>query len=135
MACVGGNSSVRKDDVVLFDEQFQGWGSEDRDWAFRVYNSGVNMHVLERTGLVHLRYNVDWNPGKGGGHHSQAAFLENQVYLYNKYPGTTMLPSLELVKYFYLNENTHTWESRSQPRNETIEVILAEFKAWRDRHY
>ena len=90
------------------------------------------MHVLERTGLVHLRlidHNVDWNPSKGGGHHSHIAFLEGKLHLYNKYPGTTMLPSLELVKYCYLNENTQTWESGPQLRsrakiNWRISVLL-----------
>ncbi len=138
MACSGGNLSVRRSDAIAisFDEGFQGWGSEDRDFAFRLYGAGVMPHVLERTGLVHLRLNdqaIDWNPTKGGSHHSIVAALEGKLYLYRKYPNGEMSPSLQLVQFCHLNEITYAWEVGPPRSDISVAAILADFEAWRER--
>jgi cellulose synthase/poly-beta-1,6-N-acetylglucosamine synthase-like glycosyltransferase len=137
MACTGGNQSVRRAHAVPFDEQFQGWGSEDRDFAFRLYDAGLTIHLLDRTGVVHLRLNdraVNWNPYKGGDQRSIISALESKLHLYHKYPGKVMMPSLNLVRYWHLDEATDTWRRGPRRKDESVASILAKFETWRESH-
>ena len=133
MACTSGNMSVERSRVVLFDEDFNGWGSEDRDFAYRAYRSGVRVFLLERVGLVHLwqqTESVPWNPGKGGDAASVIAALTSKLRLYRKYPGEVMAPSLDLVRYCRYDERADTWRIGVVRKDVTVDAIFAEFEAW-----
>lgn len=137
MACTSGNLSVERAHAQWFDEQFQGWGCEDRDLAYRAYCSGLRIHLLESTGLVHLRLKsqpVAWNPKKGGDHRSIVSALDSKLRLYRKYPGEVMLPSLEPVRYCRLDRASGTWTVGPFRDDASVEAILGEFEEWRRSH-
>lgn len=137
MACTSGNLSVERERALFFDEEFQGWGCEDRDLAYRLFRSGLTIHVLEQTGLVHVRsrsQRVAWNPKKGGGHRSIVSALDSKLRLYRKYPGDAMLPSLDAVRYCRLDEATGTWGVGPLRDDASVDAILREFEAWRQAH-
>jgi glycosyltransferase involved in cell wall biosynthesis len=136
MACVGANMSVRRSDVVLFDERFEGWGSEDRDWAYRLWMSGLKVRLLDRAVLVHLRLRhqpVEWNPIRGGDHHALVSMLRGKLYLYRKYPGDVMAPSLTVVRSCYLDRAANMWRVGMLRTDVSVADILGEFEAWLDR--
>lgn len=137
MACTGGNLSVKREHIVLFDEEFQGWGSEDRDFAFRLYDAGLTIYLLRRTGLAQLRIknqSVDWNPCKGGDQTSIISALKSKLHLYRKYPGELMTPSLDLVRYSRLNEATDAWELGELREDVSVVEILDQFERWSQCH-
>ena len=136
MACVGANMSVRRSDVVLFDEHFEGWGSEDRDWAYRLWMSGLKVRLLDRAVLVHLRLRhrpIAWNPIKGGDHHAVVSMLRGKLHLYRKYPGEVMALSLNGVRCCYLDRAADMWRVGMLRTDVSAADILAEFEAWLDR--
>lgn len=137
MACTSGNLSINRAQALFFDEQFQGWGSEDRDFAYRGYQNGLTMHLHKRASVVHLQQEdriVGWNPTKGGDYRSIVAALESKLYLFQKYPGEVMAPSLDLVRYCYLNKTTDTWQLGPMREDVSFVDILAEFETWRERN-
>ena len=136
MACTGCNFSVNKSDVLMYDEEFEGWGSEDRDLAYRLYTSGLNIHLFPRPNMVHLKGRntaAEWNPIQGGGHDAIVAALQSKLALRRKYPDDTMMPSLSLVKHCYLNAATDKWALGPARAAVSEDEILNEFAAWRAR--
>jgi glycosyltransferase involved in cell wall biosynthesis len=136
MACVGANMSVRRSDAVPFDEGFEGWGSEDRDWSYRLWTSGLKVRLLDRAVLVHLRLRhlpVEWNPVRGGDHHALVSMLRGKLHLYRKYPGDVMAPSLSVVRSCYLDRAAGVWRVGMMRTDVSVADVLGEFEAWLDR--
>jgi hypothetical protein len=132
MACTSGNMSIARDRCPPFDERFRGWGSEDRDFAYRAFAAGLRVVLLERLGLVHLwttSEGVDWNPTKGGAPESIVSALASKLLLYRKYPGELMTPSLDLVRYCHHDPHAGTWRVGTR-RDASIGEVLDEFDAW-----
>jgi len=52
-----GNVSIRRDLVhaygLLFDDSFEGWGAEDMEWGFRIWQAGVKMLFNKRANGLH----------------------------------------------------------------------------------
>lgn len=136
-ACTSGNFSIHSRDRMLFDENFEGWGSEDRDYAYRIWAAGAKICVLDRAGAIHLRIGgeaLHWNPFKGGDQEGIVAALESKLQLSRKYPGDTMAPSLELVRRFYLDPASDQWIIDPVRQNATEHEVLDQFVAWKSRH-
>jgi glycosyltransferase involved in cell wall biosynthesis len=128
LACLGGNFSVRNGPEVWFDEEFEGWGSEDRDLAYRLFRAGLPPRLLAEPNAVHLRHEGDaWTDM---GHDQIVAFLRNKVRLRMKYPGGEMRPSLLMVTRCRFEPDTERW-SIGLPRSDaTADQILDQFHAW-----
>jgi glycosyltransferase involved in cell wall biosynthesis len=131
MACIGANLSLRRQHAVLFDETFEGWGSEDRDFAYRLWKAGLAMRVLDRLGLVQVVRGEpeNWNPLIGG-HHAIVAALKCKVHLYRKYSVDIMFPSLADVRLCHLDRRTNTWRLGRRRDDAEIPAILEEFAQW-----
>lgn len=95
MACTGPNFSIRRKDGEFFDEAFEGWGSEDRDLSYRLYEKGLHVHLLRRVGAIDVRVKgaaVPWNPFKGADTAGVVALLKSKLTLFRKYPDDLMTP-------------------------------------------
>ena len=133
MACSSGHMSLPRTPTVFFDERFQGWGSEDRDFAYRAYTAGLRVVLLERVGLVHLWQlgrAIAWNPGKGGDPESIVAALTSKLLLYRKYPGDLMAPSLDLVRYCWYDSRSDAWRVGAAPHSISTPDVLRQFETW-----
>ena len=131
MACITANLSVRRTHCLFFDEEFDGWASEDRDFAYRLWKSGLSVGLLNRVGVIHLGDNevIEWHPLRGGSHSSIVSTLHNKLRLYKKYPDGAMAPSLDFVRYFHLDGSTNTW-MMGERRKASSTAILAQFEKW-----
>jgi validoxylamine A glucosyltransferase len=130
MACIGANLSVARSQAILFDEAFEGWGSEDRDFAYRLWARGLSVHVLERTGLVQpLHDDLErWSP-LAGGHQAIVAAVKSKLHLYRKHGGDIMAPSLDMVRCCHFDTATRQWRL-GESRDEDATAILEEFEQW-----
>lgn len=133
MACGGANFSIRRADIIYFDERFEGWGSEDRDFAYRLYKKGLSIYLIPRVCALDVHRGdakVAWNPFKGGDSEGIIAMLKSKAQLLQKYPGDLMLPSLDLVRCCHFDSLTDSWSWG--PRREDVSAgeILFEFEAW-----
>jgi glycosyltransferase involved in cell wall biosynthesis len=137
MACTSGNMSIERHRTPLFDERFQGWGSEDRDFAYRAYAAGLRVALLDGIQALHLWViddTVAWNPTKGGDNGSIVSALRSKLALARKYPGDLMAPSLELVRYCHHDPRDDRWTIGGLRPDVSVAGVLAEFEAWLDRH-
>jgi len=77
-----GHVSVKREHlfkVGLFDEQFDGrWGVEDNDLGFRLYQSGVNIHLLRGAQSIHYPHSSQKIEKEKQG-------LQNCQYFHNKF--------------------------------------------------
>jgi glycosyltransferase involved in cell wall biosynthesis len=132
MACLAGHFSIPATHAFEFDEQFRSWGSEDRDFAFRLFRAGLPVVLLPAPGVVQLRL-----PGERERryeHEQIAAFLANKEYLQSKYPAGELAAAMEVVRYFHLDPQTSRWVT-GRFRNDTPAAgVIAEFRAWADRN-
>lgn len=73
MGCLGGNFSIPADAGVLFDENFESRGSEDRDFAHRAFRSGMRPKLLPSANAIHLTVpSTQWSAMT---HHDIGEFL------------------------------------------------------------
>lgn len=131
MACIAANLSVQRSEAICFDEAFEGWGSEDRDFAYRLWAGGLSIHLLERTGLVQpLREGEEgWHPLRGG-HHTIVAAMKCKLHLYRKHGPDVMAPSLDMVRRCYFDTMTRQWRLGESRDDKDAPAILQEFESW-----
>ncbi len=128
-ACFGGNFSVERARCLTFDENFHSWGSEDRDLAFRLIDSGLQVLVLPEPNAIQWKLSgANWTDMS---HEQVVAFLENKAYLASKYPNGELAPSVNLVRRCHLSEDDR-W-SIGPTRVESTAEVFQQFRDWKDR--
>jgi hypothetical protein len=128
MACLGGNFSAPRSCHVVFDERFEGWGSEDRDLAYRLFLTGYSPTLLSLPNAVHLKVQEeDWTHMT---HEQIVQFLRNKELLIAKYPTNVMADTISLVSCCHLDREQNRWSigpKRAVPATE----VLSQFTRWR----
>jgi glycosyltransferase involved in cell wall biosynthesis len=127
MACLAGNCSVPASAGLDFDEHFESWGSEDRDFAYRAWKSGLRPYLLPESNAIHLT--VQGRHWRAMTHDAIVQFLRNKRYLADKYPAGEMQFSLALVRHCHLDPRTQRW-SMGRLRDVSVSDVLNEFAAW-----
>ena len=82
--CASNNLSVRNDhasQIGYWDENFVGWGEEDMDFSFRLYQFGLTplLLVSDNAAAYHLEHHVDCQT-------NTLTLKENGRYLISKFP-------------------------------------------------
>jgi glycosyltransferase involved in cell wall biosynthesis len=131
MACIGGNFSARRSGQVYFDEDFESWGSEDRDLAFRLFRSGLTPHLLRQSNAVQLR--VASQEFCAMTHDRVVDFIRNKLLLQNKYPSGELAGSIALVRYCHYDSDRQCWCIGGFRHDTSAEDIFREFQAWSER--
>ena len=112
---------------LRFDEEFESWGSEDRDFACRAIQMGLEPILLEQPNVIHLKVGrTHWSKMP---HDSIVQFLRNKRYLAAKYPDGAMEPSVELVRHCRYDAEERRW-SFGPLRSSSIDEVLDEFDTW-----
>jgi glycosyltransferase involved in cell wall biosynthesis len=131
MACLSGNFSIPASARLLFDERFESWGSEDRDFAYRAFKDGLIPCLLAKPNAIHLALtDGHWSRMP---HQSVIDFLNNKRYLAAKYPDGVMEPSLRLIRHCRLNRDTEKWSMGPLRSDVSVADVFREFDAWRLR--
>jgi glycosyltransferase involved in cell wall biosynthesis len=136
MACLGGNLSVRRDWDIFFDEGVEGWGSEDRDFSYRLVKAGCEVELILPPNAVQFRLRnayLDWHP-RYGSHNAIVRFLNAKTYLADRYPDGTMDHSLLLVRHCWLDPVNNRWSGRAEIRSESPKAILQEYQDWKTKN-
>jgi glycosyltransferase involved in cell wall biosynthesis len=123
-------SAPRNNDLV-FDEEMEGWGSEDRELALRLFHRHGYQFLLppDLEPVFHLL-----SPGFSVHHEKIVSGIKNKLYLITRYDPQTVAPALEVMRSWRLDPNTDRWTSSNQRRPESIAQILAEARDWFARH-
>jgi glycosyltransferase involved in cell wall biosynthesis len=128
LACLGGNFSVRRSAEVFFDEAFEGWGSEDRDLACRLYQLGYRPKLLSSPNAIQIKTAAShWSNMDQEG---VVAFLHNKLLLRRKFPGGEMSESLSLVEYCRYDAEGDQWVVVPERGGASVDAVLDEFGRW-----
>jgi glycosyltransferase involved in cell wall biosynthesis len=65
-------------DVGIYDNNFQSWGGEDDDLAYRLQKAGARFHLSREAKSLHLPHGKEADTNRASG-------LENLEYMYGKY--------------------------------------------------
>lgn len=139
MAVFGCSFSVGVDTCGLrFDENFEGWGPEDREFVLRlVENHNYKVLFCDDIVVYHL---TAWPTGRyrlPSSHEKIVAFLRNMLYFRDLHPQKDLSLSLESFGAFYFDRLTQRWElhPKSSHRDSvaTEEQILFVEEWLRDR--
>jgi glycosyltransferase involved in cell wall biosynthesis len=122
--------SVPRHEDVCFDERIEGWGSEDRELALRLFLSHGYRFVLPRQvePVFHLVA-----PEVTSRHEAIASAIRNKLYVLAKHGRDEAAPILEVMRFWKLDGDTGKWTTTTTPRPETIDDILAEASSWLGR--
>jgi len=152
LACAGYGFSVRRSECVHFDEEFVGWGVEDREFVCRlVHRHGHSVSFREDIDVFHLEPLHEgpepFDPVRPTAHHDIVRYLKNNVYFWSLYPDLDLSPAVKGVLRYRLRREADTWErippgeipwefgaSLSQGMRERIEAALRDAEAWLQAH-
>ena len=129
MACVGGNFSVKSGAEVLFDENFESWGSEDRDLSYRLFQIGRRPVPISNSHAIHLSRLSEYQP-LSDDHLRVEGMLFGKLYLRSKYPDGEMKPAFEMVRGCYLDTERDQWHLGKKREDVTVDEILDKFRDW-----
>lgn len=136
MAMLSCNFSVNRAPEVLFDEQFVGWGSEDRELAFRLHLRGYRFALHEETEAFHVenRPGGGQNPMETGKHEHIATFLRNKLYYRSLYSKADLDPAMRVLLRFHLDCSTDIWHIGEPVEGGRIEDVIALAEDWARRN-
>jgi hypothetical protein len=128
LACLSGNFSIPAGTGIFFDERFEGWGSEDRDFAYRLFQNGYKPVCLPLPNALHIRPVSDQR--RQMSHDEVVAFLRNKLLLREKYPNGEMGPSFKMVARCAYEPVTGHWFVRPENAGTSVETVLSQFESW-----
>jgi glycosyltransferase involved in cell wall biosynthesis len=119
--------SAPRSDHLFFDEEMEGWGSEDRELALRLFHRNGYRFVLPKDlePLFHLL-----SPGFSAHHEKIVSGIKNKLYLIARFGMETVAPALEVMRSWTVDPATDRWMAAKQRRPESLDQILAEARAW-----
>jgi glycosyltransferase involved in cell wall biosynthesis len=131
MALSSFNFSVPRDNHLLFDEEMEGWGSQDRELALRLFlRHGYDFIVSGDLEPVFHLHSTDFTQ-----HHEKiVSGIRNKLYLVAKYGQQVVTPALEVMRSWRVDPNTSRWTSSNQLRREPFDQILTEARNWLADH-
>lgn len=118
MACIGFSLSVGKNADVYFDENFEGWGPEDREFTLRlVRNHGYSVSFRQDINVFHLEDCSTGRPPFSLLPKSPAnilSFIRNVFYFISLYPDEDLSYFKSLLMMYHLDPTQQYWEFRPE---------------------
>jgi glycosyltransferase involved in cell wall biosynthesis len=137
MACGGCNLSIRSGPDIYFDEDFEGWGGEDREFVLRqIHRNGSELFYALDASLIHIEP-IDLihtgNPFRTGHSEDLARWLKNRLLLSQKFPDDILAPCMNAVRHCHLDDNDQ-WILTRTTKARNSQIVIAEFSEWLLRH-
>ncbi len=131
MALISFAFSAPRDNDLLFDEEMEGWGSEDRELALRLHQRHGYDFVLpnDLDPVFHLL-----TPGFTVHHEKIVSGIKNKLYLVARHGLEAVAPALEPMRAWRVDPTTDRWTSTGRRRPEPLDQLLAEARDWLARH-
>jgi glycosyltransferase involved in cell wall biosynthesis len=131
MSCLSGNMSMPRGPEVHFDEQFVGWGGEDRELAYRLSACHGYDVVFDPSAIA-------YHPGTTTGAHVWtdskriAAYLRNRLHFRSLYPDADLSPVFDSIRHLAVDPSTDTWRVATTARSP--DAVLHEAEQWLHTH-
>jgi glycosyltransferase involved in cell wall biosynthesis len=134
MALISANFSAPRAPEILFDEHFQGWGSEDRELAYRlVIRHQFRLVATAAVEAVHVRWASNaqiYDPFITGDEQALVEFLANKLYLRDLYPDADLSPMFRLLTRCYLDPERDRWQVGPPGSTPDAERVIAQAREW-----
>jgi glycosyltransferase involved in cell wall biosynthesis len=140
MALLSCNFSVIRRPEVLFDENFLGWGYEDREFAYRlVQQHCYDLQLSRGARAVHIwpASGVDyWNPLHNNNCRQEAIvnLVRNALYFVDLYPDADVTPALNLLRRYHIDASTDEWYVDAEHLESNIDTLVNAARKWFGRH-
>ncbi len=134
MALLACNFSVPRAPEIAFDEHFRGWGSEDRELAYRLtQRHGYTVTPAWEAEALHVhfasRQHIN-DPFITGDPHGLVDFLANKLYLRDLYPDADLSPVFRLVSRCQLDPESDRWRLAPPGAVQDSEQVIALARDW-----
>jgi N-terminal domain of galactosyltransferase len=119
LSCIGFSFSVPYNQMIAFDERFEGWGPEDRELALRLvmrhgysvrYHDEIEVYHLEAysTGrkTITARTEGKMLPTE---HDKIVTFFKNMFYFSRQYPQVDLSSLTATLLLYHLDSSTNRW--------------------------
>jgi len=133
MSGVSANLSVPRGPEIRFDEQFVGWGGEDREFAYRLSACRGHDLVYDASAIV-------YHPGASTAaarlvtdSNRLAAFVRNRLHFRSLYPDADLSPAFDAIRYCALDPATDTWHFAPTPAR-SADAVLRQAEQWLQSH-
>jgi glycosyltransferase involved in cell wall biosynthesis len=140
MALLSSNFSVSRGPEVAFDENFLGWGFEDREFAYRlVHMHGYQIQLSAAVEAVHicsLSGTNYWHP-LNNRLCQQEAFVNlvrNMLYFRDLYPDADLAPALDLLRRYHIDPLTDNWYFDPRHLEPSLANMIEAARSWIARH-
>lgn len=140
MALLSSNFSVPRGPEVAFDENFLGWGFEDREFAYRlVHSHGYHIQLSTAVEAVHicsLSGTNYWHPINNR-QCEQGAFVNlvrNMLYFCDLYPNADLAPALDLLRRYHVDPLTDDWYFDPRNLEPSVANVIEAARKWITRH-
>jgi glycosyltransferase involved in cell wall biosynthesis len=114
MACIGFSFSADRGPETYFDENFEGWGPEDREFALRmVKKNGYTIFFDEQIQVFHLEACSTGRASFSGLPNSPPqilSYLKNMVYFRAMYPNEDLSRVMKPLMNYRFNSASKYWE-------------------------
>lgn len=139
MALLSCNFSIWRNPCVLFDPNFEGWGVEDREFAFRiVVRHQYKVSISMEAGADHIS-SVDgdsWNPlrSRRPEHDAIARLVRNLLYFAELYPDADLSPTLDLLRRYHVDQTTGRWYFDAVNLEPDIDTAIISAREWMNQN-
>lgn len=136
--CFSCNLSAPNNPEVYFDENYEGWGNEDWELAYRLYNNGYKPVYLDDAIAFHLETSrAITNVFRTKRHEEIVMHMRNICYFFDKCPGLNPEEIFfGFIRFVYDNKK-NKWKIIPRPASFTREQIdkkVKEIRDWLDKN-
>lgn len=134
MACIGCNFSVPRSPHVYFEERLEGWGSEDRELALRLYcYQALPVRYCTEAEALHISKIDEMatnNPLRSNDSKGIERFVRNKLLFSSLHPAVDITPALAPLRCCYFDPELNTWSSREPSEGRDVATAVREVKQW-----
>ena len=131
MSC---NMSIGRGDEVYFDESFQGWGSEDVEFAYRMSRREHRQIILDAECIVHSLEDSaiqEYDTIRPRTHHEIAACLHDLFTFFETYQAEELRSTLAICKHFEMGSSGEWLRTTAEERQgRSADLAIAEAYDW-----
>ena len=135
---MGCNFSIPNRPEITFNEQFSGWGPEDRELACRLSRNHAYQFVASvAVEGIHISFPskpATLGPLWRNDHNGIVQLIRNKLLFRRLHPDVDITPILQMFQNCFVDARTDTWRFDRQPKDVDLAKAIELAEVWMDAH-